>query len=71
LVFVTGRDDDFGATMQSNWANNSHLKKSKKKSKVNRNVLLFGSYSKFEGGPRLAQNFSPSLRCPWNEQSKT
>jgi hypothetical protein len=61
LVFVTGRDDDFGVTLQSNGADDSHLKKSKKKSKVNRNVLLFASYSKFEGGPRLAQNFSPSF----------
>jgi len=48
-------------------SDSEHLKKSTKKSKLNRNVQLFGSYSKFEGGPRLAQNFSPSLRCPWNE----
>jgi hypothetical protein len=49
----------------------TRIKKPTKKTKLNRNVKLFGSCSKFEGGPRLAQNFSPSLRCPWNEQSKT
>jgi len=37
------------------------FEKIKKKSKVNGNVELFGSYSKFEGGPRLAKNLSPSF----------
>lgn len=54
------------------WSGRLAFKKiNKKKSKVNRNVLLFGSYSKFEGGPRLAQNFSPSfeMSLEWAKQN--